>query len=539
MAHLRTNGLFRNGLIATTGALALTTASSAEFQELLGVTSVVDQTGWSATDPRTLVQVSVYALFNEDTDQLISVYGDAEDPLSITTTDNGGFYQFNAAGAQAYSVCNTSLGINTALPFSSQTSDSFVTIGFASSEEDGQTNKLQNIGVDFAEFNPPTLIDAKITTDNGGWFCTPDDFQTFAGNFVQQILIGQFTVAAGETVSGTVNLQWRDGDGTTTYTTQSFSLDAVVTSVRGDLNGDGFADITLQRDDHERMRALMGRVDPASGALDGQYLGANNLSGFTSLATADVTGNGRSDIVIQKDNKQVLGFMSWDGVSEGLDYTKINGADLSDWTFVGLGDINGDGINDIVFQKTSGPNAFRRIGAYLMSSGVGTWQTLPPRGDLSNWTLLGCHDLNDDGFDDIVMQKNTLNRLGFYATSFAGGVVGTSYTSLSNNNLTGYTHCGFADLDGNGEGDTLFRKDTNDKIRTYWGDSGNSKTFNVGVGSTWNIIGGSRIGGGQIDVILMQKENETKMGTYTKNGQLLDYAEVNANHWAGWQIIGY
>jgi hypothetical protein len=305
------------------------------------------------------------------------------------------------------------------------------------------------------------------------------------------------------------------------------------------LNGDGFADIMLQRDDHQRMRALMGRVDPASGALDGQYLGANNLSGFTSLATADVTGNGRSDIVIQKDNKQVLGFMSWDGVSEGLDYTKIKSSDLSDWTFVGLGDISGDGINDIVFQKTSGPNAFRRIGAYLMSSGVGTWQTLPPRGDLSNWTLLGCHDLNDDGFDDIVMQKNTLNRLGFYATSFAGGVVGTSYTSLSNNNLTGFTHCGFADLDGNGEGDTLFRKDTNDKIRAYWGDSGNSKNYNVGIGAVWNIIGGSRIGGGQIDVILMQKFNETKIGTFTKNGGLLDYLEVDDHNWTGWQIVGY
>jgi hypothetical protein len=537
MAHLRTNGLFRNGLIATTGALALTTASSAEFQELLGVTSVVDQTGWSATDPRTLVQVSVYALFNEDTDQLISVYGDAEDPLSITTTDNGGFYQFNAAGAQAYSVCNTSLGINTALPFSSQTSDSFVTIGFASSEEDGQTNKLQNIGVDFAEFNPPTLIDAKITTDNGGWFCTPDDFQTFAGNFVQQILIGQFTVAAGETVSGTVNLQWRDGDGTTTYTTQSFSLDAVVTSVRGDLNGDGFADIMLQRDDHQRMRALMGRVDPASGALDGQYLGANNLSGFTSLATADVTGNGWSDLVIQKDNKQVLGFMSWDGAS--LSYTRINKANLSDWTFVGLGDLNGDGINDIVFQKTSGGNAFRRIGVYLMSGGVGTWQLLPPRGNLSAWSLLGCHDLNGDGFDDIVMQKNTLNRLGFYATSFAGGLVGTSYTSLSNNNLTGFTHCGFANLDGNGEGDTLFRKDTNNKIRAYWGDSGNSNTFNTFTSTAWHIYGGSDLNGKGTDVILMQKFNGSKTGTFTKNGGNLDYAEVDAADWNGWQIVGY
>lgn len=536
MTQLHNNRFLHIGLIATTGAIALTTASSAEFDQILAGLTSVDQDGWTAPDPRALVRVSLYAAFTEGTDQLISVYGDGDDTLSITTTDDGGFWQFNADGGQAYSVCNTSLGINTALPFISQTSDSWVTIGFNSNEgPGGEPNLLQQIGVDFADFNPPTLIGAEITTDNGAWFCTPDDYQTVASHFSgNQILIGQFAVEAGETVSGTVNIQWRDGDGTTHYVPgQSFSFEAVVSAVRGDLDGDGFADITLQRDDLQRLRALMG----SGGGLSGQFLGSNNLAGFSVLGVADVTGDQRSNIVIQKDDKQVLGFMSWDGAS--LSYTKINKANLSDWTFVGLGDLNGDGINDIVFQETSGGNAFRRIGVYLMSAGVGTWQLLPPRGDLSAWSLLGCHDLNGDGFDDIVMQKNTLNRLGFYATSFAGGLVGTSYTSLSNNNLTGFTHCGFANLDGNGEGDTLFRKDTNNKIRAYWGDSGSSKTFNTFTFSAWNIIGGSDLNGNGTDVILMQKTNETKIGTFTKNGGLLDYAEVDAADWSGWQIVGY
>jgi hypothetical protein len=275
-----------------------------------------------------------------------------------------------------------------------------------------------------------------------------------------------------------------------------------------------------------------------SGAgLSGLYLGPNNLAGFSVLGVGDVTGDQRSNIVIQKDNKQVLGFMSWDGAS--LSYTKINKANLSDWTFVGLGDLNGDGTLDIVLQKTSGGNAFKRIGVYLMSGGVSAWQLLPPRGDLSPWSLIGCADLNGDNFDDIVMQKGSLNRLGFYATSFAGGLVGTSYTSLSNNNLVGFTHQGFGDIDGNGEDDTLFNKDTNNKIRAYWGDSGNSKTFNTFTFNSWWIEGGSDLNGTGTDVILIQKQDFTKFATFTKNGQNLDYAEVDAADWGGWWVVGY
>ncbi|MDG1838800.1 MAG: VCBS repeat-containing protein [Phycisphaerales bacterium] len=539
MAHLRTNGLFRNGLIATTGALALATASSAEFDQLVGQATVVDQTGWSATDPRPLILVSVYATFTEATDQLISVYGDSLVPLSIITTDNDGFYQFNAAGAQAYSVCNTSQGINTALPFSSQTSDSFVTIGFTSSAEGKEINALQHIGVDFASFNPPS-DPAEVTSENGAWFCTPDDFQTVAGNFGNEILIGQFTVAAGETVSGTVNLQWRDFLGNTTYTAQSFSADAVVESVRGDLDGDGFADITLQRDDNQRLWALMGSAI----GLSTQDLGSPNLAGFTALGVGDVTGNQRSDMVIQRDDKLVLGYMAWNG--SNLKYNLIKKSNLSDWTFVDLGDINGDGILDLVFQKTSGSNAYQRIGAYIMGGATASWQTLPPNSSLANWTLLGCADLTGDGIDDIVLQKtsggNALERLGYFRCTAPGGIVATSYVALTDNNLTGWSHFGFGNFDNsaNGEDDIFFRKDTDNKIRAYWGDSGNRTTYNTFTFNAWDLLGGAALDGGdEADVILMQKIGGSEFATFTRDGVNLDFNSVNSGNWAGFKVEGF
>ena len=47
-------------------------------------------------------------------------------------------------------------------------------------------------------------------TDNGSWFATPDDAQVYEVN--GQVMIGQFTVAAGEGVSGTINLQGKNAD---------------------------------------------------------------------------------------------------------------------------------------------------------------------------------------------------------------------------------------------------------------------------------------------------------------------------------------
>ena len=156
----------------------------------------------------------------------------------------------NANGAQPYSTCDTSMGINPALDaaFPSQVSDSFVTIGFVADEEDGQLNQMNNIGVDFTSFNS-NAVDATISVDNGSWFCTPDDYQTLAGNFTaNRVLIGQFTVAGGETVSGSVNIQWNDGSSVSTKSTAlAFSATAESSgTVSYDLDGTGTSDIVWQ-----------------------------------------------------------------------------------------------------------------------------------------------------------------------------------------------------------------------------------------------------------------------------------------------------
>ena len=161
------------------------------------VTAMADFNGISYTEETSAYGVTYQIFVDVDAgDQLNAVYGDSENGLSIST--DGMFYQ-NAFG-QA-----TVAGMNPAFfpIFPSLMYDSFVTIGL----ETSVGNAMLDIGIDFTGFE----AGGEITTDNGSWFATPDDPQV---NEVDgQVLIGQFTVAAGDSITGTVNLQGKNADG--------------------------------------------------------------------------------------------------------------------------------------------------------------------------------------------------------------------------------------------------------------------------------------------------------------------------------------
>jgi uncharacterized protein (TIGR03382 family) len=129
--------------------------------------------------------------------QLNAVYGD--DSVALNIEGTSAFYQ-NAFGGAVSTLINPSL----IAVFPSLAYDSWVTIGL----HDQVGNAMLNIGIDWTGFD----AGGAIWTDNGSWFATPDDAQVY--EIGGQVLIGQFTVAAGEGVSGTINMQGKNGDGT-------------------------------------------------------------------------------------------------------------------------------------------------------------------------------------------------------------------------------------------------------------------------------------------------------------------------------------
>jgi hypothetical protein len=410
--------IVRSAAHASVASVFMACGATADFTGLSTEANLVDQTGWSAPDARTLHVISVYADFDNGADKLIAVFGDPNDVLSVVTSDDDGFWQFDESGSGDPDNYNTSSEIAAALSgvYVSVTSDSFVTIGLT----DSTGNVLQDIGTDYTSFNDATIFSA-ISVDNGSWFITPDDTQGIAGNYEgDRILIGQFTVGAGETVSGSVNLQWRNSDDEVVYSYEELFEGTATGSVglpKNDFNGDGLMDVLWRY--NGTGSTIYGWVTDASNPADltysGDYIfnGTTQLNGWEIVGFADFTGDGLSDILWRYPGH---GMYIWKtSYNEGTgDITYVgeylySGTGVAAYSVVAVGDISGDGIADIVWRSNgtgsatgsvvvgwitdaSNPADLTYAGDYIFS---GTTQ-------LNGWEIKSLGDMDGDGIADLL-----------------------------------------------------------------------------------------------------------------------------------------
>ena len=151
----------------------------------------------------------VYANFTNPFDQLVSVFGQDINPLSISTT--GTFYQ-NPGGGPTSSGINPALyGIVPGLEY-----DSWVTIGTES-----QPNSLNVLGADFSSFEAGGDI---VINDfvGGAWFLIPDSEPAAFPDGTGRVLLGQFTTDGITTFSSALQYRAQDGNSYVVYESISF-----------------------------------------------------------------------------------------------------------------------------------------------------------------------------------------------------------------------------------------------------------------------------------------------------------------------------
>jgi hypothetical protein len=242
----------------------------------------------------------------------------------------------------------------------------------------------------------------------------------------------------------------------------------------GDVNGDGYADIAVGAD---RANAHTGRVHVFYGgpngpsvapdvSLDGE-VGSVGHFGVTVASAGDVNGDGYGDLVVGApaiDRAYV-----YLGSAGGLDVAPVEvltgpdapgpGRSSVFGHGVGAGDLDGDGLADLIISAFPGATSFQgRVYVY-----PGSASTLPsdPSVTLSftrtaerhSVALASSVDIDGDGFQDLVVGLPGSEQV----LAFAGGASGVNLAPMTRIEAPDAHYFGAAvssgDVDGDGHPD--------------------------------------------------------------------------------------
>ena len=273
-----------------------------------------------------------------------------------------------------------------------------------------------------------------------------------------------------------------------------FDSSGLSVSTAGDLNGDGIDDVIIGAlgaapngtDDAGESYVVFGGQD-FSFSLDLSELNGSNgfvingideedFSGVSVSTAGDFNGDGIDDVIIGafsadpngtdgagesyvvfggQDFSSSLNLSELDG-SNGFVIKGIDRGDLSGRSVSNAGDINGDGIDDVIIGAyRAGPNSSRRAGAsYVVFGGQDFGPSLDlstldsingfvingiDGGDYSGFSVSNAGDINGDGIDDAIIGANRADPSGFFDVGASYVVFGATLSSPTFNSDTDFT----------------------------------------------------------------------------------------------------
>ncbi|MGW7423066.1 FG-GAP-like repeat-containing protein [Streptomyces sp. NPDC054813] len=209
----------------------------------------------------------------------------------------------------------------------------------------------------------------------------------------------------------------------------------------GDLNRDGYADLVVGAEGEDGEAGSVTIVWGSKKGLTGGRIVADpartsHTRFGMSLAVGDFTADGRADLAVGSTGADVQIFRGT--------FTKTTGAASRTWVVPSLatgnlygsqslaaGDINGDGVDDLVISGSIRSGSGEYIDGNLVYLGAESRPKAQRTLESGGWQRAVVGDLNGDGYDDVVTSYNTVygDKVGpGTVAAYLGGAHGISPT---------------------------------------------------------------------------------------------------------------
>ena len=332
-------------------------------------------------------------------------------PLTLTysVTDNGKqdvSVYFPGQGGYQYSLESTGMGTYDAVPNSAI--GSFDTVMQGDFNGDSKTDMLF--------YNSATGAFKAGLGDGTGKFAYSPTIMLSAGYNV--IGRGDFN-RDGKTdlllyrkSDGLATVALSNGDGTFTYIGQTFSPGFTSVAV-ADYNGDGISDVIVYNNQTSPYVAYYLQGDGTGHFVSGTGL---FFGGGYNVYPADLNGDGKSDFILYRPGDGTIFVAIGNGTSFSYHYLLYSPG----FTAFKIGDVNGDGIPDLVLYNNLNANGY-----LLLGDGKGNFPTGYSLFFGPGMDFVDLRDFNGDGKQDVIIYRSA---------------DGTSFTGISNGIGFNYTY---------------------------------------------------------------------------------------------------
>jgi hypothetical protein len=246
-------------------------------------------------------------------------------------------------------------------------------------------------------------------------------------------------------------------------------------------------------------------------------------SGWKIVGVGDFDGDGNPDVLWQNtDGTPGIWFLNGTKVVQMVGLSNPG----SSWKIVGVGDFNGDGKSDILWQATDGtPGMWLMSGATPISE-VG----FPNPGTF--WKIVAAGDFNGDGKSDILWQGAD-GTPGIWLMNGTTPIVEAGLSSPG----SGWKIVAVGDFNSDGSSDIVFQY--NDGTPMIWLMNGTSTTAQISLsnpGSQWKIVGsGDFNADGKSDILWQSTDGPP--GIWLMNGTTPSNEAGLKNPGTSWQVI--